>query len=116
MLEPYPLLRIVVSIGVNALALWICSALFGGVTRPASGPTRSALPCSAFANTILKPILAILTLPLIVFTLGLFYLLINIAMVALAEWIAPNFSIDGFWDVHRRRPHRLDRELGRRTR
>jgi uncharacterized membrane protein YvlD (DUF360 family) len=24
-------------------------------------------------------------------------LVINIAMVALAEWIAPNFSIDGFW-------------------
>ncbi len=51
----------------------------------------------AIANTIIKPVLAILTLPLIVFTLGLFYLLINIAMVALAEWIAPNFSIDGFW-------------------
>jgi putative membrane protein len=46
---------------------------------------------------VIKPIVAILTLPLIVFTLGLFYLLINIAMVALAEWIAPNFSIDGFW-------------------
>ena len=49
------------------------------------------------ANAILKPILAILTLPLIILTLGIFYLLINIAMVALAEWIAPDFSIDGFW-------------------
>ena len=46
---------------------------------------------------MLKPILAILTLPLIILTLGFFYLLINIAMVLLAEWIAPNFSIDGFW-------------------
>jgi putative membrane protein len=41
--------------------------------------------------------LTVLTLPLIIVTLGFFYLLINIAMVALAEWIAPNFSIDGFW-------------------
>jgi putative membrane protein len=49
------------------------------------------------ANTIVKPLLAILTLPLIIVTLGFFYLLINVAMVALAEWIAPNFSIDGFW-------------------
>jgi putative membrane protein len=49
------------------------------------------------ANAIIKPLLAILTLPLIVVTLGFFYLLINIAMVALAEWIAPDFSIDGFW-------------------
>ena len=37
------------------------------------------------------------TLPLIIVTLGFFYFVINIAMVALAEWIAPNFSIDGFW-------------------
>ena len=49
------------------------------------------------ANAVIKPILAILTLPLIVLTLGIFYLFINILMVLLAEWIAPNFSIDGFW-------------------
>jgi putative membrane protein len=42
-------------------------------------------------------VLALITLPLIILTLGLFLLVINIAMVALAEWIAPNFSIDGFW-------------------
>jgi putative membrane protein len=46
---------------------------------------------------VLKPLLTVLTLPLIIVTLGFFYLLINIAMIALAEWIAPNFSIDGFW-------------------
>jgi putative membrane protein len=97
-LGPYPLLRIVVSIAVNALALWICSALFGGVTITGFWAYAIGAAVLAFANTILKPILAILTLPLIVFTLGLFYLLINIAMVALAEWIAPNFSINGFWD------------------
>ena len=98
MLGPYPLLRIVVSIAVNALALWICSALFGGVTISGFWAYAIGATVLAIANTILKPILAILTLPLIVFTLGLFYLLINIAMVALAEWIAPNFSIDGFWN------------------
>jgi putative membrane protein len=49
------------------------------------------------ANAVIKPILAILTLPLIIITLGIFYLFINILMVLLAEWIAPNFSIDGFW-------------------
>jgi putative membrane protein len=46
---------------------------------------------------VLKPLLTVLTLPLIIITLGFFYLLINIAMIALAEWIAPNFTIDGFW-------------------
>jgi len=46
---------------------------------------------------VLKPALAILTLPLILVTFGLFYLAINIAMVALAAGIAPNFSVHGFW-------------------
>jgi putative membrane protein len=49
------------------------------------------------ANGIIKPVLALLTLPLIIITLGLFLLVINIAMLALAEWIAPDFSITGFW-------------------
>src|SRR5215211_1572352 len=49
------------------------------------------------ANTVFKPVLTLLTLPLIVVTLGFFLLLINIAMVALAEWIAPDFAVDGFW-------------------
>src|SRR5262245_65079806 len=48
-------------------------------------------------NAILKPILAILTLPLIIVTFGLAYFAINVLMLALAEWIAPDFSIDGFW-------------------
>jgi putative membrane protein len=48
-------------------------------------------------NAIIKPILALLTLPLIIVTFGLAYFAINVAMLALAEWVAPHFSIDGFW-------------------
>ena len=49
------------------------------------------------ANAVLKPVLAILTLPLILLTLGFSYLLINVAMIALAAWAAPSFAIHGFW-------------------
>jgi putative membrane protein len=49
------------------------------------------------ANAVIKPVLTVLTLPLIIVTLGFSYLLLNIAMLALAEWIATDFSIDGFW-------------------
>jgi putative membrane protein len=48
-------------------------------------------------NAVIKPILAILTLPLIIFTFGLAYFAINVLMLALAEWLAPDFSINGFW-------------------
>jgi putative membrane protein len=50
-----------------------------------------------WANAVLKPVLTVLTLPLVIVTLGLFYLVINIAMVAFAAWVAPNFTVHGFW-------------------
>ena len=91
------LARIALAIGVNALALWVANAIWDSVSIHGFWAYLIGALVLGLANAVLKPILAILTLPLIIFTLGLFYLLINIAMVALAEWIAPNFSIDGFW-------------------
>jgi putative membrane protein len=83
--------------GVNIIALIVIDWLFDGVTIDRWGPLLLGAAVLGIANAIVKPILAILTLPLIVITLGLFYFVLNIAMLALAEWIAPDFSIDGFW-------------------
>lgn len=90
--------RIVIAIAINALALWVANALWSGVSISGWGAYLMGAAVLGFANAILKPILAILTLPLVILTLGFFYLLINIGMVALAAWITPNFSVHGFWD------------------
>ena len=89
--------RLVIAWAINLLALWVADALWDSVSIHGWAAYLIGSAVLGIANTIVKPLLAILTLPLILVTLGLFYLLINIAMVALAEWIAPNFSIDGFW-------------------
>jgi putative membrane protein len=91
------ILRFVVMVAVNAAALWVCQALWDSVSISGFWGYAIGAAVLGIANAIIKPILAILTLPLIIVTLGLFYFLINIAMVALAEWIAPDFSISGFW-------------------
>ena len=91
------LIRLAVAWAVNVGALWVADALWDGVQINGTAAYLIGAAVLGIANTIIKPILAVLTLPLILVTLGFFYLLINIAMVALAEWIAPNFSIDGFW-------------------
>jgi putative membrane protein len=91
------LLRFVVMVAVNAAALWVAQALFDGASIHGFWGYAIGAAVLGIANAIVKPILAVLTLPLIIVTLGLFYFVINIAMVALAEWIAPDFSIDGFW-------------------
>ena len=91
------LIRLAVAWGINAAALWAADALWGSVRIHGWAAYLIGSAVLGIANTVLKPVLAVLTLPLIVVTLGFAYLAINVAMVALAEWVAPNFSIDGFW-------------------
>ena len=89
--------RLAIAWGINLAALWAANALWDGVRIHGWAAYLIGSAVLGIANAVLKPLLTVLTLPLIVITLGIFYLVINIAMVALAEWIAPNFSIDGFW-------------------
>jgi putative membrane protein len=91
------LVRLAVAWGINAAALWAADALWGSVRIHGWAAYLIGAAVLGIANTVLKPVLALLTLPLIIVTLGFAYLAINVAMVALAEWIAPSFSIDGFW-------------------
>ncbi len=91
------LLRLAIAWAINAVALWVADALWDGVRIDGAAAFLIGSAVLGIANTFIKPLVALVTLPLIIVTLGFFYLLINIAMVALAEWFAPNFSIDGFW-------------------
>ena len=83
--------------GANIIALAVADWIFSGVSIDGWGPLLIGAAVLAIANTIVKPILTLLTLPLVIITLGLFLFVINVAMLALAEWIAPDFSINGFW-------------------
>ncbi|MEA3504459.1 MAG: phage holin family protein [Bacteroidota bacterium] len=49
-----------------------------------------------FLNAILKPILVILTIPITIFTLGLFLVVINAIMIMIAGSIVPGFFVAGF--------------------
>lgn len=51
----------------------------------------------AILNAIIKPILILLTLPITVFTFGLFLFVINALIILLAEKLVDGFSVDGFW-------------------
>lgn len=50
----------------------------------------------AAANTIVKPILFVLTFPLTLLTFGLFLLVLNAAMLKLTAWFVPGVSVDGW--------------------
>lgn len=51
----------------------------------------------AIFNSILKPILIILTLPITILTLGLFLFVINAGIILLADHFIDGFEVQGFW-------------------
>ena len=81
----------------NILSLAVADWIFSGVHIDGFWPLVIGGAVLGIANTIVKPIVTLLALPLVILTLGLALFAINVAMLALAEWIAPDFSIDGFW-------------------
>ncbi len=83
--------------GINVLALIFVNWLFDSVGIRGFWSYALGALALTLGNAFLKPVLAVLTLPLIVVTFGLAYFALNVAMLALAEWIAPHFSVDGFW-------------------
>jgi len=50
-------------------------------------------------NTFIKPLLILLTLPITIFTLGLFLLVINILIVKWASEIVRGFHVDSWWSA-----------------
>lgn len=83
--------------GVNIVALLVIDEIFDTIEIGRWGSILLGAAVLGLANAFVKPVLAILTLPVILLTLGLGYFAINVLMLALAEWIAPDFKIDGFW-------------------
>ncbi len=83
--------------GTNVFGLIVVNWLFDGIWIKGAWSYALGALALALGNAFLKPVLAVLTLPLIVATLGIAYFALNIAMLALAEWIAPHFSVNGFW-------------------
>ena len=88
---------LIVAVGINMVALIVVDGIFDDVQIERWWPLILGATVLALGNAFLKPILALLTLPLIIFTFGLAYFFLNMAMLGLAEWITPDFSIEGFW-------------------
>jgi putative membrane protein len=91
------LLSALIGWGINIVALLVVDWIFDSVEIRRWWPVLIGAAVLGIANAVVKPVLAILALPLIIVTLGLAYFAINVLMLALAEWIATDFSIDGFW-------------------
>jgi putative membrane protein len=82
---------------VTALGLWIASATLRGVHSNGFLSILGAGLVLGIVNALIRPILVILTLPITIFTLGLFLLVVNGLMVLLVSKLMKGFSVDSIW-------------------
>ncbi|OIP77735.1 MAG: hypothetical protein AUK16_01250 [Parcubacteria group bacterium CG2_30_44_11] len=81
---------------LGALALLIVAEFIPGVTITGLYPAIVAAVILGLLNTIVKPILVILTLPITILTLGLFIFIINATLFMFAASFIDGFAVDGF--------------------
>ena len=97
---------VIVKILVNAAALWVAVLLLDGLTLTEELTETGWIHLLVIglilgvANAIVRPILTVLSLPLVIVTLGLFLLVVNAAVLALVIWISAAVGLgiesDGF--------------------
>lgn len=90
--------RIVVQILLNGVALFLASQVVPGIEYH-GGWLYLLVAGLVFGliNVLVKPLVTFLSCPLIVLTLGLFFLVINAAMLKLADFFLRDFEVHGFW-------------------
>jgi putative membrane protein len=82
----------------NLAALWVASEIFDEMTY---GDSFWVLAVAALVftivNWVVKPILAILSIPLIIVTFGIAYFFVNVLMLVLTSVLVGDFAVGGFW-------------------
>ena len=95
------MMRFIVRILANALAIYLAAYFVVGFDFPHEVQDWKLLLLAglllALFNAILKPILKLVSAPFILLTLGLFTLVINIALLWLLSQFLPQLTISGLW-------------------
>jgi putative membrane protein len=94
------LIELLLRLAGNLAALWVASELLDGMTYGDSfGTLLLAAIVFTIVNWVVKPVVAILSIPLIILTLGVAYFFVNVLMLLVTDWIVGDFEIDGFWTL-----------------
>jgi putative membrane protein len=84
----------------NLAALWVASQLLDEMTYGDSfGVLLLAAAVFTLVNWLIKPIVTLLSLPLIVLSLGVAYFFVNVLMLVLTGWVVADFETGPFWTV-----------------
>ncbi len=89
------LLRIIISSFAVAISAWLLTGVHIGEPQYINALVIAVV--LSFLNSFIKPILLFFSIPLTIFSFGLFLLVINAVIILLAGNIVDEFKVDGFW-------------------
>ncbi|MCX5332906.1 MULTISPECIES: phage holin family protein [unclassified Streptomyces] len=95
--------KTIANAGALAVAVWLLDkiTLTGDSTGKKIGTLILVALIFGIVNFLVKPVVKLLSLPLLILTLGLFTLVVNALMLMLTSWLADkvdlSFHVDGFW-------------------
>lgn len=91
-------MKLIIRILANAAAILIAAKLVPGFIFDGTPlDLLIAAVVIGFINAIVKPVVELVSLPVIFLTLGLFYIIINVVLLMLAAKFIPHLAIHGFW-------------------
>ncbi|RAJ01507.1 putative membrane protein [Chitinophaga skermanii] len=90
-------MNILIRLLINALAAFVTASLLPGVHIKDFMAAIILAVVLGVLNLLVRPVLLLLTLPVTVFTLGLFIFVINACIILLAGELVSGFTVDGFW-------------------
>ena len=99
MREPPLWLRLVISWLTNALVLALVALVLSKVTVDDAGSLLFAAAVFGVLNTVVKPLLRFITLPLAILTLGVAWFFVSLLMLVITNAIVSGFDIHGFWTL-----------------
>ena len=90
-------MNLIVRLLISTIAVLVTDLLLSGVHAEDFVTGLLVAIVLGLLNTIVRPLLILLTLPITMVTLGLFLLVINAGLVLLAAKIVPGFVVESFW-------------------
>ena len=91
------MVRILLQILLNGLGVLIAAYIVPGVEYTGSWPYLLLVGLViGLINLLVRPLVTLLSLPALILTLGLFYILINGALFYLAAWLLDGLTVDGW--------------------
>lgn len=97
--SPSLAVRLGISWLTNALVLAIVAGVLQGVDVANAGALLEAAAVFGLLNTLLKPLLRLVTLPLAIITFGVAWFFVSMLMLVLTKGVVSGFHVYGFWTL-----------------